>query len=70
MPWLLTKVDVVSDLLGMDLGLDAAQHPVGGFSLDLKRYNESMGETVIVERISWKSLIGRQGLWPHHCGRR
>ena len=32
-PWLLNNVDVLSDLLGMDLALDVAEHPVGGFSL-------------------------------------
>ena len=34
-PWLLQNVDVLGDLLGMDLVLDVAEHPVGGFSLDL-----------------------------------
>jgi hypothetical protein len=34
-PWLLENVDVLGDLLGMDLALDVAEHPVGGFSLDL-----------------------------------
>ena len=28
-PWLLNNVDVLSDLLGMDLVLDVAEHPVG-----------------------------------------
>lgn len=48
-PWLLQNVDVLSDLLGMDLVLEVAEHPVGGFSLDLKGYDEATGETVIVE---------------------
>jgi hypothetical protein len=48
-PWLLGNVDVLSDLLGMDLVLEEAEHPVGGFSLDLKGFDESTGETVIVE---------------------
>ncbi|WP_199907444.1 DUF4268 domain-containing protein [Nocardioides terrigena] len=48
-PWLLDNVDVLSDLLGMDLVLEVAEHPVGGFSLDLKGYDEATGETVIVE---------------------
>lgn len=48
-PWLLQNVDVLSDLLGMDLVLDAAEHPVGDFSLDLKGYDETTGEVVIVE---------------------
>lgn len=34
-PWLLRNVDVLSDLLGMDLTLERAEHPVGGFALDL-----------------------------------
>lgn len=48
-PWLLGNVDVLSELLGMDLVLEVAEHPVGGFSLDLKGYDGSTGETVIVE---------------------
>lgn len=48
-PWLLQNVDVLSDVLGMDLVLDAAEHPVGDFSLDLKGYDEATGEVVIVE---------------------
>lgn len=34
-PWLLANADVLSDLLGMDLDLQIAEHPVGDFSLDL-----------------------------------
>lgn len=48
-PWLLENVDVLSDLLGMDLVLEVAEHPVGTFSLDLKGYDEATGEVVIVE---------------------
>lgn len=48
-PWMLQNVDVLSDLLGMDLVLDAAEHPVGGFSLDLIGRDESTGRVVIVE---------------------
>lgn len=48
-PWLLKNVDVLSDLLGMDLVLEGAEHPVGGFSLDLIGRDEATGETVIVE---------------------
>lgn len=48
-PWLLDNVDVLSDLLGMDLVLDEAEHPVGGFRLDLKGYDEATGGVVIVE---------------------
>lgn len=53
-PWLLHNVDVLSDLLGMDLVLDVAEHPVGDFSLDLKGYDEATGEVVIVEN-SWSN---------------
>jgi hypothetical protein len=48
-PWLLTNPDVLGDLLGMDLVLAAAEHPVGGFALDLIGRDESTNETVIVE---------------------
>jgi hypothetical protein len=48
-PWLLQNADVLSDLLGMDLALEVAEHPVGGFSLDLMGKDETTGEVVIVE---------------------
>lgn len=48
-PWLLDNVDVLSDLLGMDLVLERAEHPVGGFSLDLLGHDEATGQVVIVE---------------------
>lgn len=48
-PWLLQNVDVLSDLIGMDLVLESAEHPVGGFSLDLIGYDEASGGVVIVE---------------------
>ncbi|GAB3266047.1 DUF4268 domain-containing protein [Alteromonas gracilis] len=48
-PWLLRNVDVLSDLLGMDLVLEVAEHPVGGFSLDLLGRDASTDEPVIVE---------------------
>jgi hypothetical protein len=48
-PWLLENVDVLSDLLGMDLALEVAEHPVGGFSLDLLGRDDATGQVVIVE---------------------
>lgn len=48
-PWLLNNVDVLSDLLGMDLELQVAEHPVGGFSLDLLGRDLSDESVVIVE---------------------
>jgi hypothetical protein len=48
-PWLLENADVLSQLLGMELVLDVAEHPVGGFSLDLIGRDETTGRTVIVE---------------------
>lgn len=48
-PWLLANMDVLSDLLGMDLVLEVAEHPVGDFSLDLMGRDEATGQTVIVE---------------------
>jgi hypothetical protein len=48
-PWLLQNADVLSDLLGMDLALEVAEHPVGGFSLDLIGKDEATGDVVIVE---------------------
>ena len=34
-PWLLDNADRLGEALGMDLALHQAEHPVGGFSLDL-----------------------------------
>lgn len=48
-PWLLQNVDVLSQLLGMDLVLEVAEHPVGGFSLDLLGRDLSDDSVVIVE---------------------
>jgi hypothetical protein len=48
-PWLLQNVDVLSDLLGMELELQVAEHPVGGFSLDLLGRDLSTDGVVIVE---------------------
>lgn len=48
-PWLLRNVDVLAKVLGMDLVLEAAEHPIGGFSLDLIGKDQVTGRTVIVE---------------------
>lgn len=48
-PWLLKNADVLSALLGMELVLEAAEHPVGGFWLDLIGRDETTGQRVIVE---------------------
>jgi hypothetical protein len=48
-PWLLKNADVLSELLGMELVLEHAEHPVGGFSLDLIGRDEVNGQVVIVE---------------------
>lgn len=48
-PWLLQNVDVLSELLGMELELESAEHPVGDFSLDLKGRDLTTGGGVIVE---------------------
>src|SRR5215212_3718080 len=48
-PWLLDNVDVLGDLLGMELELEVAEHPVGSFSLDLYGHDLSDDNVVIVE---------------------
>lgn len=48
-PWMLANADVLGDVLGMDLELEVAEHPVGGFSLDLMGRDVSTGRVVIVE---------------------
>lgn len=48
-PWLLANPDRLGDVLGMDLDLSAAEHPVGGFSLDLIGVEQTSGDLVIIE---------------------
>lgn len=48
-PWLLGNADVLGEVLGMDLVLSAAEHPVGGFALDLIGVDQASNEVVIVE---------------------
>ena len=48
-PWLLANADVLGEALGMDLDLSHAEHPIGGFSLDLIGVDQSTGERVIIE---------------------
>jgi len=48
-PWLLENSKVLSELLGMDLELQNAEHAVGDFSLDLIGKDAATGSTVIVE---------------------
>lgn len=47
--WLLQNADVLSDVLGMDLGLVEAERRVGNFSLDLIGTDLQTGTTVIIE---------------------
>lgn len=60
-PWLLQNVDVLSDLLGMDLELQVAEHAVGGFSLDLLGRDLSDDSVVIVENQLEQSDHGHLG---------
>lgn len=48
-PWLLDNADVLSDVLGIDLELSDAEHPVGAFSLDLIGRDLTHGCVLIVE---------------------
>lgn len=47
--WMLDNADVLSDVLGMELELAAAEHQVGGFSLDLIGKEAGTSDVVIVE---------------------
>jgi len=47
--WLLRNADVLTDVLGMDLELTEAEHPVGGFSLDIIGREVGTGDVVIIE---------------------
>lgn len=48
-PWLLGNADVLSEALGIELELEAAEHAVGGFSLDIIGRDLSHDCALIVE---------------------
>jgi hypothetical protein len=48
-PWLLANADVLAEALGIELELEAAEHGVGGFSLDLVGRDLTHGCALIVE---------------------
>jgi hypothetical protein len=48
-PWLLDNSDVLADVLGVDLELSSAEHPVGGFALDLVGRDLTNNCVLIVE---------------------
>lgn len=67
-PWLLTNADVLGELLGMDLVLSSAEHPVGGFSLDLIGVDEATNETVIIENQLTRTDHGHLGQLLTYAG--
>ncbi|MEV8195592.1 DUF4268 domain-containing protein [Rhodococcus pyridinivorans] len=61
-PWLLQSADVLAELLGIDdLVLEAAEHRVGDFRLDLIGYDQATGHKIIIE-----NQLGRSD--HHHLG--
>ncbi len=48
-PWLLDHADHLAEVLGIDLELETAEHPVGGFSLDLVGRDLTQDAVLIVE---------------------
>lgn len=48
-PWLLKNADALADVLGIDMELTAAEHPVGTFSLDLVGQDLTHGSVLMVE---------------------
>jgi len=48
-PWVLENADRLSEALGLNLELEAAEHPVGTFSLDLIGTDLDSGHRVIIE---------------------
>jgi hypothetical protein len=48
-PWLLANADALGEALDMDLEITIAEHPVGGFSLDLIATDLRSNERVIIE---------------------
>ena len=48
-PWLLDNADSLAEVLGIDVELTAAEHPVGGFALDLVGRDLTNNCVLIVE---------------------
>src|SRR5881409_1591932 len=48
-PWLLANADRLAEALGIDLELEAAEHAVGGYSLDLVGKDITNDAVLIVE---------------------
>lgn len=48
-PWLLANADRLADALGIELELRAAEHPVGGYSLDLIGHDITNDAVLMVE---------------------
>ena len=48
-PWLLDNADALADVLGIDMELSTAEHPVGGYSLDLLGKDLTNNCVLIVE---------------------
>ncbi len=48
-PWLLKNADRLAEALGVDLELEASEHPVGGYALDLVGRDLSNDAVLIVE---------------------
>ncbi len=68
-PWLLDNEDVLASVLGMpQLRLSAAEHPVGGYNLDLIGTDEATGEAVIVENQLESSDHGHLGQLLTYAG--
>jgi hypothetical protein len=50
-PWLLENADRLSEALGIDIELEAAEHAVGGYSLDLVG-RDITNDAVLIARTS------------------
>jgi hypothetical protein len=48
-PWLLNNADYLAEVLGVDIEMERAEHPVGGFSLDLIGRDLTNDAVLIVE---------------------
>lgn len=66
--WMLVNADVLGDVLGMQLELTAAEHKVGGFSLDLMGTDLASNTTVIVENQLTQTDHGHLGQLLTYAG--